>query len=72
MGQACANTTSNCLSSAAGIPTSATLESFDWEFNVMTIYKSSVMELACGELINRGDNLACAGRRVVMDAMAGH
>lgn len=46
----------------AGFPTSATLESFDWEFNAKTINKSSMMELACGEFIKRRDNLAWAGQ----------
>jgi DNA replication protein DnaC len=50
----------------AGFPTSATLESFDWEFNAKTITKSSMMELSRGEFIKRGDNLAWAGQRGTM------
>jgi DNA replication protein DnaC len=46
----------------AGLPTTATLESFDWEFNAKTINKSSMMELASGEFIKRRDNLAWVGQ----------
>ena len=46
----------------AGFPTTATLESFDWEFNAKTINKASMMELASGEFIKRRDNLAWVGQ----------
>jgi DNA replication protein DnaC len=50
----------------AGLPTSATLEAFDWEFNAKTINKSSMLELASGEFIKRRDNLAFVGQRGTM------
>jgi DNA replication protein DnaC len=46
----------------AGFPTTATLESFDWEFNAKTINKGSMLELASGEFIRRRDNLAWVGQ----------
>lgn len=46
----------------AGFPTTATLESFDWEFNAKTIRKAAFMELASGEFIKRRDNLAFVGQ----------
>ena len=46
----------------AGFPTSASLESFDWEFNAKTINKGSMLELASGEFIKRRDNLAFVGQ----------
>ena len=46
----------------AGFPTTATLESFDWEFNAKTINKASMLELASGEFIKRRDNLAWVGQ----------
>jgi DNA replication protein DnaC len=46
----------------AGLPTTATLEAFDWEFNAKTINKSSILELASGEFIKRRDNLAFVGQ----------
>lgn len=46
----------------AGFPTSATLESFDWQFNATTIPKAPFMELASGEFIKRRDNLAFVGQ----------
>lgn len=45
-----------------GLPTTATLEGFDWEFNAKTINKSSMLELASGEFIKRRDNLAFVGQ----------
>ena len=46
----------------AGLPTSATLESFDWAFNAETINKASMLELASGEFVKRQDNLAFVGQ----------
>ena len=46
----------------AGLPTTATLEAFDWEFNAETINKGSMLELASGEFIKRRDNLAFVGQ----------
>ena len=46
----------------AGLPTTATLESFNWEFNAKTINKGSILELASGEFIKRRDNLAFVGQ----------
>lgn len=46
----------------AGLPTSATLEAFDWAFNAQTINKASMLELASGEFVQRGDNLAFVGQ----------
>jgi DNA replication protein DnaC len=46
----------------AGLPTSATLESFDWAFNAETINKASMLELASGEFVKRRDNLAFVGQ----------
>lgn len=46
----------------AGFPSSATLESFDWEFNAKTINKGSMQELASGEFIERRDNVAFVGQ----------
>lgn len=46
----------------AGFPTTATLESFNWEFNAQTINQASMLELASGEFIKRRDNLAFVGQ----------
>ncbi len=46
----------------AGLPTTANLEAFDWEFNAKTINKASMLELASGEFIKRRDNLAIVGQ----------
>ena len=46
----------------AGLPTSATLESFDWTFNAESINKASMLELASGEFVKRRDNLAFVGQ----------
>lgn len=45
----------------AKFPTSATMESFDWSFNVETIERGPLEELATGEFIVRRDNIAFVG-----------
>ncbi len=45
----------------AKFPTTATLESFDWSFNAKTIARAPFEELATGEFIARGDNVALVG-----------
>ena len=46
----------------AQFPTSATLESFDWKFNAKTIPRGPFEELATGEFLGRGDNVALVGK----------
>jgi DNA replication protein DnaC len=46
----------------AKFPSSATLESFDWSFNAKTIPRGPFDELASGEFIARGDNVALVGK----------
>lgn len=41
---------------------SAALESFDWSFNAKTISRGQFEELATGEFIARGDNIAFVGK----------
>jgi len=46
----------------AKFPSSASLESFDWSFNAKTIPRGPFEELASGEFISRGDNVALVGK----------
>lgn len=46
----------------AKFPSSASLESFDWSFNAKTIPRGPFEELASGEFIARGDNVALVGK----------
>ena len=46
----------------AKLPTSATLESFDWSFNAQTIPRGPFAELATGQFQARGDNVALVGK----------
>ena len=46
----------------AKFPSSASLESFDWSFNAKTIPRGPLEELASGEFITRGDNVALVGK----------
>jgi DNA replication protein DnaC len=46
----------------ARFPTSATLESFDWNFNAKTIPRAPFEELATGEFLSRRDNVAFVGK----------
>lgn len=46
----------------AKFPSSASLESFDWSFNAKTISRGPFEELASGEFIARGDNVALVGK----------
>ena len=46
----------------AAFPTSASLESFDWNFNAKTIPRSPFEELATGEFLARRDNVAFVGK----------
>ncbi len=41
---------------------SAALESFDWSFNAKTIPRGPLEELATGEFLARGDNIAFVGK----------
>ena len=41
---------------------SAALESFDWSFNANTIARGPLEELALGEFLARGDNIALVGK----------
>jgi DNA replication protein DnaC len=41
---------------------SAALESFDWSFNAKTIPRGPLEELATGEFLARGDNIALVGK----------
>jgi DNA replication protein DnaC len=46
----------------AQFPTSASLEAFDWSFNAETISRGPFEELATGEFLARGDNIALVGK----------
>jgi DNA replication protein DnaC len=46
----------------AKFPSSASLESFDWSFNAKTLPRGPFEELASGEFIARGDNVALVGK----------
>ena len=46
----------------ASFPTSASLESFDWNFNAKTIPRAPFEELATGEFLGRRDNVAFVGK----------
>jgi len=41
---------------------SCSLESFDWSFNAKTLPRGPLEELATGEFIARGDNIAFVGK----------
>ena len=49
----------------------ATFESFDWEFNRETIDRTDFEELATGDFIRRGDNLAFVGESGLGKSAAG-
>ena len=40
----------------------ASLETFDWQFNVATIQQASLLELASGEFVRRRENLVFVGK----------
>ena len=46
----------------AKFPTMSSLESFDWSFNAKTLPRGPFDELATGEFIARGDNVALVGK----------
>ena len=46
----------------AKFPTTSSLESFDWSFNAKTLPRGPFDELASGEFLARGDNVALVGK----------